>query len=300
MFAAAVVALALPSSAAGHATLISTTPAHEGVVESSPSRLVMRFSEPVRVQPGDVKVFDGVAEPVAIGKPSQPDPLQIVVPLPPGLERGSYTVVWRVISVDLDPANGFFVFHVGAGRPADAGGGAAAGGGDGPGAIALAVPAALLLAAAGAGFALRGHPRLRLVPVAGGALAAAALAVVATGGGEPTGAAQRGQPFAADVRMGELASRVFIAPARTGPNRIDLALPQPTGTEGGYFEVRVVATLPAAGLGPLRFTGIQGTDLGSFSVGRAYLPLPGEWKLRISARRGLKSRYAGTVTLRVG
>jgi hypothetical protein len=99
--------------------------------------------------------------------------------------------------------------------------------------------------------------------------------------------------------MGMLAATVSVAPAQTGPNRVELALPQPSGTEGGYFEVRVVATLPSAGLGPLRFTGIQGTDLGRFAVRRAYLPLPGDWELRVSARRGLEGRYAATLTLPV-
>ena len=59
----------------------------------------------------------------------------------------------------------------------------------------------------------------------------------------------------------------------------------------------MVATLPSAGLGPLRFTGIQGTDLGRFAVRRAYLPLPGTWELRVSARRGVDGRYAATTAL---
>jgi hypothetical protein len=103
----------------------------------------------------------------------------------------------------------------------------------------------------------------------------------------------------ADVTMGTLAATVPVAPAQIGANRIELALPQPSGAEGGYFQVRVVASLPAASLGPLRFTGIQGTDLGRFAVRPAYLPLPGDWELRVSARRGLKGRYAAGVTLPV-
>ena len=292
-------ALLLPSQAAGHATLLSTTPGDEAVVDAAPREIVMRFSEPVAVRPGDVKVFDGVAKPVPIGDVRQPSPKEVVVELPGELERGSYTVVWRSISVDLDPVSDFFVFHVGAGRPGSEAGGAAVApsGGGGPSVAALAVPAVVLLGAAGAGIALRRRPRLRLVPVAAGTVAAVALAVLAAGGGESTGAAQRGEPFREDVRMGTLASTVSVAPAAVGANRIELALPQPTGTEGGYFEVRVVATLPSAGIGPLRFTGIQGTDLGSFAVRRAYLPLPGEWQLKVSARRGLKDRYEATVSL---
>jgi methionine-rich copper-binding protein CopC len=302
VIAAVLVALALPATAAGHATLLSTTPAHETVVEVSPDRIVLRFSEPVVPEPGAVRVFDGVAEPVPIGKPQQPQPMEVVVPLTGKLERGSYTVVWRVISADLEPVNDFFVFHVGAGRGADTGAGGAAAGGrsDGPGPAGFVLAAVVLLGAGGLAFALRGRRRLRLVPVAAGAVAAAALVVVGLGGDGGTSAAKAGSSFRSDVRMGELASRVSIAPAGVGANRIELALPRPTGAEGGYFEVRVRASLPAAGVGPFTFTGIQGDDPSQFSVRRAYLPLPGRWTLEISARRGLKGRYSGEVTLPVG
>lgn len=296
--ASLVVALVLPSHAAGHATLLSSTPAAETVVEGGPSRLVLRFSEPVVVVSGDIKVFDGVAGRVEIGKVERPRPTEVVVPLAGELERGSYTVVWRVISADLDSINGFFVFHVGIDRgSAEAGGGAPASADDGAGPVALVIPAVVLLGAAAAGIAVRRRPRLRLVPAAAGAAALAALAVVATGGGESTGAARGGEPFRADVEMGTLAVTVSVAPAQIGANRIELALPPPGGTEGGYFEVRVVATLPSAGLGPLRFTGIQGTDPGQFAVRQANLPLPGDWQLRVSARRGLEDRYSATVVL---
>jgi methionine-rich copper-binding protein CopC len=293
-----VVALVLPSQAAGHATLLSSAPAAETVVEGGPSRIVLRFSEPVTVVPGDIKVFDGLAKRVAIGKVERPRQTEVVVPIAGELERGSYTVVWRVISADLDSINDFFVFHVGAAREAAAAGAPSAAADDGPGAAALAIPAVVLLGAAAAGIAVRRRPRLRLVPAIAGVAAVAALAVVAVGGGESTGASPGGgEPFRADVEMGTLAATVSVAPAQIGANRVELTLPPPGGAEGGYFEVRVVATLPSAGLGPLRFTGIQGTDPGQFAVRQANLPLPGDWQLRVSARRGLKDRYSATVAL---
>jgi methionine-rich copper-binding protein CopC len=295
--ASLVVALVLPSQAAGHATLLSSAPAAETVVEGGPSRLVLRFSEPVVVVSGDIKVFDGVAGRVPIGKVERPRPTEVVVPVAGELERGSYTVVWRVISADLDSINGFFVFHVGVDRGSAGAGAAAPTADDGPGPAALVIPAFVLLGAAAAGIAVRRRPRLRLVPAVAGAAAVAALAVVATGGGESSSAARGGEPFRTDVQMGTLAATVSVAPAQIGANRIELALPPPGGTEGGYFEVRVVATLPSAGLGPLRFTGIQGTDPGRFAVRQANLPLPGSWELRVSARRGLEDRYSATVVL---
>jgi len=301
--AAVLAALAIPASAAAHATLLSSTPAHETVVEVSPTEIVLRFSEPVVPEPGAVRVFDGVAERVPIGKPHQPQKTEVVVPLTGKLERGSYTVVWRVISADLEPVNDFFVFHVGTGGGSDTGAGgavAAGGGGDGPGPITFVLAAVVLLGAGGLAFALRTKRRLRLVPVATGAVAAAALVVVGLGGDGGTSAAKAGTTFRSDVQMGELASQVSITPAAVGANRIGLTLPKPTGAEGGYFEVRVRASLPTAGVGPFQFTGIQGDDPSQFSVRRAYLPLPGRWTLELSARRGLKGRYSGEVTLPVG
>jgi methionine-rich copper-binding protein CopC len=301
LVAALVAILAMPAVAGAHATLLSMTPAHETVVEVSPQQLVLRFSEPVETVAGDVRVFDGLAEPVPVGKLQRPVKTEVVVPLEGKLERGSYTVVWRVISADLEPVNDFFVFHVGAGRPAAAGAAPAAadGGGSGPQPLTIGLAAAVLLAAGGVAFALRSRPRIRVVPPAAGVAAATALIAVGLGGGSGGAAARTATSFRSDVQMDELASRVAVAPAAIGSNRIELALPEPTGAEGGYFEVRVKASLPEAGIGPFTFTGIQGDDPASFAVRQAYLPLPGRWKLEVSARRGLKERYSGTVTLPV-
>ena len=136
-----------------------------------------------------------------------------------------------------------------------------------------------------------------------GALAVTALVVVvaltASTDAGATAESAAAKPFRASIKMGTLDSRLAILPARVGWNRIELELPPPTGTEGGYFEVRVWASLESADLGPMRFTGIQGTELNSFAVRRAYLPLPGSWRLRVSARRGVSGRYVTTLIVPV-
>ena len=141
----------------------------------------------------------------------------------------------------------------------------------------------------------------RVAALAGALATTALVVVVALTAGTDTGEAETAaaKPFRADLKMGTLDSRLAILPARVGWNRIELELPPPTGTEGGYFEVRVWASLKSADLGPMRFTGIQGTELNSFAVRRAYLPLPGSWRLRVSARRGVSGRYATTLTVPV-
>jgi len=294
---AVVALLVVPVSAAAHAGFISSSPSGDTVLETAPKEIVLRFNQAVK--PDSLRLFDGVAEAVPIGKVSQRRPNEIAAPIEADLERGSYTIVWRVISDDVDPVDGFVVFHVGVKRtPEAAAAGGSGGGGD---ASSIAQVTTVLLAISLAGvvvFAVARRRRL-IVPV----VALAAGLAVSTGlaialeDGEPQGAAARA--FRADVQMGELAGRVAVAPAGIGANRIDLALPEPTGAEGGYFEVRVRASLPDAGIGPFVFTGIQGDDPSRFAVRQAYLPLPGRWKLEVSARRGLKGRYSGSVSLPV-
>jgi hypothetical protein len=191
------------------------------------------------------------------------------------------------------------VFHVGAPR-APAAAGAGAGATDDSGSFPTLI---LVLIGVGAVATLALARLLGRVAALAGALAVTALVVVValtastdTGATAETGAAK---PFRADIKLGTLDSKLAILPARVGWNRIELELPPPTGTEGGYFEVRVWASLQSAGRGPMHFAGIQGTELNSFAVRRAYLPLPGSWRLRVSARRGVSGRYVTTLIVPV-
>ena len=292
--------LAVPASVGAHAGFVSSSPSENAVLETAPKEIVLRFNQAVKAN--SLRLFDGVAKAVPVGKVTQPQPNEIRAPIEADLERGSYTIVWRVISDDVDPVDGFVVFHVGVKRAEAAAPASGTGGGGSGGASSIAQIVALLLALALAGvvvFAVVRRRRL-IVPVvalAGGLAVSTGLAIALDGGGGSDGAAAKA--FQADVSMGELAGRLAVSPAGIGANRIDLALPEPTGAEGGYFEVRVRASLPDAGIGPFVFTGIQGDDPSQFAVRQAYLPLPGRWKLEVSARRGLKGRYSGSVTLPV-
>ena len=293
LLAVVAIALAAPSYAGAHAGFVSSTPANDTVVEVAPKQVVLRFNQAVKVS--SVRLFDGVGRPVPVGKLSQPQPSEVVAPIEATLERDSYTVAWRVISDDVDPVSGFLVFHVGVQRaPAGVAGGEPADGGT----SGSFVPYVLALVCAAGAAALLFVRRFRLAGLAG-ALAVAALVVSITVAGTDAGGTAVAKPFRANVKMGTLDSRLAILPARVGWNRIELELPPPTGTEGGYFEVRVWASLRSAGLGPMQFAGIQGTELSSFAVRRAYLPLPGPWRLRVTARRGVSGRYATTLTVPV-
>jgi copper transport protein len=109
---AVVATLALAPAAWAHSTLVSTEPAQDGTVEHSPERVLLRFDEPVETALGSIKVYDGEGEQVDAGKILRPRPEQVAVAIDRELERGTYTVAWRVISADSDPIKGAWVFHV--------------------------------------------------------------------------------------------------------------------------------------------------------------------------------------------
>ena len=111
--ATALAALATAAPASAHSTLLSTEPAKDSVVEHSPKRVVLRFDEPVETALGAVRVYDGSGEEVSAEGIARPASEQVAARIDHELERGTYTVAWRVISSDSDPINGAFVFHVG-------------------------------------------------------------------------------------------------------------------------------------------------------------------------------------------
>jgi copper transport protein len=109
---ALVVTLSLAPAAWAHSTLVETEPPRDRVVEHSPKRVVLHFDEPVETALGSITVYDGEGERVDAGEIMRPRPESVAVAIDGRLERGTYTVAWRVISADSDPINGAWVFHV--------------------------------------------------------------------------------------------------------------------------------------------------------------------------------------------
>ena len=110
-------ALAVVPAASAHAVLEVTEPARDRVVEESPSRILLRFDEPIEGALGSVRVFAANGERVDDDRVEKPSPEEIAVGVDGDLVRGTYTVAWRVISADSDPISGAFVFHVEARGP---------------------------------------------------------------------------------------------------------------------------------------------------------------------------------------
>lgn len=107
------------SPAAAHAELQETQPGGGSVLSRSPRQVVLRFSEPVEVSFGSIRVFGQDGERLDTAQPAHPDGRSDAVELDlPGLDGGAYVVTWRVLSADSHPVRGAFTFRVG---PAPAG-----------------------------------------------------------------------------------------------------------------------------------------------------------------------------------
>lgn len=101
--------------ASAHAVLVETDPPDGARLEQIPEQVALRFSEPVSVPEGAVRVFDASGRRVEAGeaRPGDSDE-EVVVDLDAPAE-GTYVVAWRVVSLDGHPIRGAFVFGVGDG-----------------------------------------------------------------------------------------------------------------------------------------------------------------------------------------
>jgi copper transport protein len=117
-------ALVPASPALAHSTLVATEPGSDAIVEHSPDRVLLRFDERVETALGSLAVYAGDGDRVDAEEILRPSPEEVAVAIDGELERGTYTVAWRVISADSDPINGAWVFHVGAPGPQPSGIGA--------------------------------------------------------------------------------------------------------------------------------------------------------------------------------
>jgi copper transport protein len=117
LIAAFLVLLVLPGVASAHAVLESSTPTRGQVLKVAPKQVTFEFNEPVEASFGAVRVFDTEGEQVQSGDVFRPGDSDgsIGVGLPDGLEDGTYTATYRVVSADAHPVSGGLVFTVGKG-----------------------------------------------------------------------------------------------------------------------------------------------------------------------------------------
>lgn len=116
-WAAIVLALLLvlfPAVASAHTELVRSDPADGSVLASSPDQIRLYFSEPIEPEFFSLEVYSQSRVRVDrqdAGIPAD-DIAGLKVSLPP-LEPGTYTVVWRVLSIDSHVVRGVFAFSVG-------------------------------------------------------------------------------------------------------------------------------------------------------------------------------------------
>ncbi|HEY1315954.1 MAG TPA: copper resistance protein CopC [Gaiella sp.] len=109
-------------------------------------------------------------------------------------------------------------------------------------------------------------------------------------------AAQAG-PVSQDTTVGPFDLNLVVDPARTGRNQIHLyLLEQSTGQPANVDEIQLSASLPAAGVGPLRLEAVPAGP-GHAIVTGATFPLVGDWRLRLDVRRGDFDQWTTTLTV---
>jgi len=112
---------ATPEPVSAHASYISSDPAADTVVTIAPSRLTIRFSEPMAPTGSSAQILDSFGRRVDLddSKVDPNDTTRMSVSLS-NVGEGTYTVAWRNVSaVDGHGLQGSFVFFVGS-RPAGA------------------------------------------------------------------------------------------------------------------------------------------------------------------------------------
>ena len=117
LLVAALAALAAPAVASAHASLSSATPDFRQRAESSPDRVVLRFSQVVEPIPNGIVVRDEDGRIVSGRARLGVDRRSLTAELVP-LARGAYAVRWQTLSVsDGHIVSGLYTFGVGVDAP---------------------------------------------------------------------------------------------------------------------------------------------------------------------------------------
>jgi copper transport protein len=107
----ALVALAWPSSAFAHATLLKTAPSFKERLRTAPHRVVLGFDQGVKVLPNGIEVYGADGMRYAKTARDRSDSRYVEAGLR-SLPRGAYTVRWSAISSDGHVVSGVYTFGV--------------------------------------------------------------------------------------------------------------------------------------------------------------------------------------------
>jgi methionine-rich copper-binding protein CopC len=106
-------AIAAPKGAAAHARLDHANPKVGSTVTTAPKQVVLTFTEKLEPAFSSIEVRNGSGADAQSGKArAGADRTQLSVPLK-ALSPGTYTVIWKALSVDTHRTQGTFTFTVG-------------------------------------------------------------------------------------------------------------------------------------------------------------------------------------------
>ncbi|MEV0693986.1 copper resistance protein CopC [Streptomyces sp. NPDC050388] len=105
--------------ASAHAAVREAVPEDGSVVKSAPQHVTLTFTESVALLDDSFRVYSPDNHRVKLGEPRHADGRSDTarVDLPDGLDDGTYTVAWRVVSADSHPVSGAFTFSIGKPSP---------------------------------------------------------------------------------------------------------------------------------------------------------------------------------------
>lgn len=111
LLAVALLALAFPAAASAHATLKQESPGFGQRLERSPARVQLTFDQSVEALPNAIRVLDTHGRLLSGTTVSSADKRTISTPVRK-LQRGGYTIRWRVVSADSHVVAGVYTFGV--------------------------------------------------------------------------------------------------------------------------------------------------------------------------------------------
>ncbi|HEX3721145.1 MAG TPA: copper resistance protein CopC, partial [Nitrolancea sp.] len=104
-----------PVAVSAHAFLDTSNPTANAVVATSPSEIKMEFTERIVPSASSAQLYN--ADAVKVATPAShigATAYELILPLPPNLPKGTYTVQWQNVSADDGhPNNGYFAFTIG-------------------------------------------------------------------------------------------------------------------------------------------------------------------------------------------
>jgi copper transport protein len=105
------VALGLPSGAAAHAVLVSSTPVDGAVVTRSPASIELVFSERIAQVGASLRLLGPDGAPIALATPPV-DQRRLTALVEGDVDEGTSTLAWSIISADGHRISGALAFAV--------------------------------------------------------------------------------------------------------------------------------------------------------------------------------------------